>query len=181
MSPFEWFEAAALTLRLRRAMSAKPEFRCSIQAASEPNLSWWHISVSIKRPGFFRKDKIERCSVSVEIQGTKTDTHDIRDLRWRSRDQDKGLSETTLEIGQPKFIPIAIRDERESIAVLTDEQYLLKDIQNVLQLPHDDYGMTISLKSGKLRWDSPSYILRVPDKSTSNGHFTLDLHYEDTL
>jgi hypothetical protein len=133
-----------------------------------PNLSWLHLEVTVKPPFPWETRLIERCGARIRLDSDET----LLNMRWKSRDRETGDSETTLEYGRSKLIPIAERD-KQGICRLTDEIYILGGMQRTLN--EGRHSIQFEIHFGNQFRKSEKYILNVPPQASDNGHFWLRL------
>jgi hypothetical protein len=151
------------------------------QLSGTPSLSLWHIGVLLKPNSLLKS--IEGCRVFVIVG-----LFESHKMRWRSDDV-RGNAEITLRLGnEPELIPITIRSEIDAefngvqlpaySASLLNEGFLVH--RAPYWLAEGPFPITVEVRSFEKKW-SQKYILEVPNKKTSNGHFILRSNDIDDL
>lgn len=104
-----------------RPLRAELDFADPKQGATldTPNLSWWHIPISIRDAGIFHKRHILRAEVWATRFLGKSRVGEGIALRWRTRDGPK--YQLTLEWGEIYQVPFVWRDEKTGGIVITND------------------------------------------------------------
>jgi len=172
------FKRAVWLMRPRIEFGAPQQ---PLHARYDPQVTWWHVPVLVKPAPLTRTRVIEQATVRI-VDDKKPDREGIS-LRWCSRDEtDHGVGEQTLVAGRIYLVPVVMRTEGEGdgSAFITNENWML-DKEDKEQWPvppnsRNDYYLEVW--SGDRKWRSKyRYRVSVPQKDTSNGHFTLELFY----
>lgn len=173
----ETFGKVGPVLAIWRLVSSRTppiNFGSPIQVVSDkPELSWWHIPAWIRFRAPWHRETIERCSVHLLPYG-QSNPELPANLRWRSRDESAGDSRITLEHGaSPVLVPVVRRNETDPVAYITDDAWLVSR-KPERPLEPGWYFWCLEVRSGGKKWPSPHvYMLTVPPKGSSNGHFIL--------
>lgn len=178
--PMEWIIAAWRWFR--SLMRPRVEFGAPQQRLNTPEnsaASWWHVPVLVKPAWLTRSKRIERATVRLlRVEGGAGGREGIA-MRWYSRDRDDGISEQTIEPGRVYLVPVVWRDESDDRrAFITNENWML-DKPNKRKWPLEEgrHNYWIEIWSGAQKWRGTKYYrISVPNVS-SNGRFTMHVHY----
>ncbi len=147
------------------------------QLAREPNTAWWYVPVFIQ-PQAMHKKRLEHCRAKLV-------SHDgggaVLDMRWVELNGNDSADQLTLLSNSLYFIPVAARSEssQNRSAIITNESFIARK------------KVAMQLRAGRSRWalrveyandyqeSAHSYELTVPPPNQGNGHFTLEVRYDD--
>ncbi|MCH8096669.1 MAG: hypothetical protein IID53_06290 [Proteobacteria bacterium] len=176
-----WLRGALAMLR------ARPKFGPISQGAGlakDSQYSWLHISVSVKRLPFGRRD-IPCCRAYIRFINDEPFSGDLQ-LKWQS-DLPRASNETILILGGERKIPLILREDGDTEAELTDWMFFaqqepkrgvketyMRTMDKVRRLPGGEYRAIFVIKSGDLEWESPEeYVIKIPKAGRTNSHFSI--------
>jgi hypothetical protein len=144
--------------------------------APEPLVSWWHVAVFIEPTPMHQAALDDATVYLTPVRGEQR-----LQLRWRSKESDLTADAVTLVAGQLYLVPVAARKEAPRAgAIITTGQFLTRGGKAKWTAPVGSSAWRLTVESGKRRWESPhSYVLRVPPADRSNGHFALEINYDE--
>jgi hypothetical protein len=159
------------------SLSPVPIFGSPIQNSNKSDYSWWHIPIALNVPGPWHKRQLMHCTVHLvtpNIVGPPID------LSWRSPDAMATRNTMSLDHRATALVPVVARRESiDGVTIITNETYF-REKKAVWNLNPRIYAWKLELRSGKKRWESPHYyVLKVPPKGQSNGHFTLEVRHDE--
>ena len=146
------------------------------QVGSDPALSWWHIPVFIQ-PTTLHRRQLEDC---VATLAPYTSQGAPLRMRWRTRDSGAAETTMTLEEGRLYLIPVAARKEKgQRAGIITNESFFVeKKAKWVMRPGKTKWTLQVQNESGK--WESEhTYVLNIPPPDQGNGHFVLQVDYEN--
>lgn len=181
---------SALMERASVQEKPKPVFGRPRQHGNQPYLSWWQIPITIDVTGNSPPQEFRHCTVELFLSPFfGLPSGDPIKLRWLEDDRTKGVEEMVLVEGVERWVPIAVRCERQEVVDSEYQPYadgkaritgaaFLRDHQVdkfFLKPPAIDFRLRV--KSGPREWESQHmYRLHVPrDPSHSNGTFILEI------
>jgi hypothetical protein len=119
---------------------------------------------------------IERATVRlVAITGGEG-----RSLRWFSRDDKQGVSMQDLDVGRIYLVPVVRRDETDNRpAFITNENWMLEKVDKEKWPLHEGrHNFWLQVHAGQYQWRGEyMYRITVPPPGSSNGPFTMEIHY----
>ena len=159
---------------------AQVEFGSPQQDAGEMNVSWWHVPISLNDPsGQAAITHYHDCTARLVFLGTVPYPARVVDLVCRKVDTPRGISEFSLRVGdEPRKLPIALRWESDFGQFYSQGDAFITGLAHQFQnarvkLNPGEYRFRIEVRSGTAKWESGIYVLRVPNKTASNGQFIL--------
>jgi len=154
-----------------------PEFGSPVQQSSKADYSWWHVPVAIRIGAPWQRQQLAHCTVhllSPALGGAPIN------LSWKTGNGAAPTTAVTLDQRSVALVPVVARREAaDGLTLITNETYF-RDKKVTWSLSPRRYTWKLELRSGGKSWESPHfYVLNVPPKGQSNGHFTLELHTQD--
>lgn len=159
------------------SLDPAPEFGSPVQQSSKADYSWWHVPVTIRVNAPWQRVRLEHCTVHLVSPGVGGAPIN---LSWRTGAGTATTTALTLDHRTSALVPVVARREAaDGLTLITNETYF-REKKVTWNLHPRRYTWKLELRSGNKRWESPHfYVLTVPPKGQSNGHFTLEARARD--
>jgi hypothetical protein len=156
-------------------------FGSPVQRGKDEAESFWHIPIKIARKWGVGPGTLSGCIVYLDACHLGVITEKVR-LPWGDAVFQPMAQRTDLENGEAILVPIASRSEKEAernVTITSLKFFVGTGAEIILSTARDKFRFRLRVKSGDKTYTSEHfYLIRVPSRNGSNGHFVCEIEYE---